>query len=169
MTLVAGEVGVFGFQAAGIMAGAAFFVGDSAQLQEILHDGVAPDDGVAGLVFEAVAHMFVELGIDAAFERRPLVATNSRGLRRALVVAVVDVLDDGLAVVQLVGVGHVVEEEEQVVGGGGQGLVDLGHLGGYWPTKPVPVATVRSMPTPRWSALCHWPQPLRSLDSMLGP
>ena len=48
-----------------------------------------------------------------------------RGLRGALVVAVVDVLDDGFSVVQFVGVGHVVEEEQQVVGRGGGGLVDL--------------------------------------------
>ena len=41
--------------------------------------------------------------------------------------------------------------------------------GEYWPMKPVPVATVRSMPMPLSSARCHWPQPLFSDDSMPGP
>ena len=63
---VAGEVGVFGFEAAGVVAGAALLVGDAAELEEVLHDGVAPDDGVAGLVFEAGEHVGVERGIDAA-------------------------------------------------------------------------------------------------------
>ena len=41
--------------------------------------------------------------------------------------------------------------------------------GGYWPMNPVPVATVRSIPTPSWSARIHWPQPLLSCDCGAGP
>ena len=41
------------------------------------------------------------------------------GLGGALVVTVVKVLDYGFAVVEFPGVGDVVEEEEQIVGGGG--------------------------------------------------
>ena len=48
-----------------------------------------------------------------------------RGLRGAIVVRVVEILDDGFAVVELIRVRHVVEEEKQVVGRGGSGLVDL--------------------------------------------
>ena len=40
--------------------------------------------------------------------------------------------------------------------------------GRYWPMNPVPVATVRSMPTPVSFARCHCPQPLYSDDSAPG-
>ena len=43
------------------MAGAALFVRNAAQLEEILHDGVAPHDGVAGLVFETRADVVEKL------------------------------------------------------------------------------------------------------------
>ena len=52
-----------------------------------------------------------------------------RGLLCAEVMTVVDVLDHGFAVVELVGVRHVVEEKQQVVGCGGGGLVHLRHFG----------------------------------------
>ena len=106
------------------MAGAAVVVGDSAELEEVLSDGVAPDDGVVGLVLKAREHVGVEFRIDAALQRRP-VRDELCGLRGAVVVRVVEILDDGFAVVKLVSVGHVVEEEEQVVWSGGGGLVDL--------------------------------------------
>ncbi len=125
--LVAGEAGVFGFEAAGIVAGAALFVRDPTQLEEILHNGVAPDDGVPGLVLEAGEDVCVEAGVDAPLERRPVV-DEPCGLGGAVVVTVVDVLDDGFAVVQLVGVRHVVEEDEQVVGSGGWVLVESGDF-----------------------------------------
>ncbi len=41
--------------------------------------------------------------------------------------------------------------------------------GRYCPMKPVPVATVRSMPTPRASARCHCPHPFSSDDAGAGP
>ena len=42
---------------------------------------------------------------------------------------IVDVLDDGFALVEFVRVRHVMEEEKQVVGRGGSGFVDLRNLG----------------------------------------
>ena len=84
---------------------------------------------MAGLVLQARALIFVKLRIDFAFERRPLFA-ELRRFFRALVVDVVDVLNDGLARVQLVGPWHVVEEEQQIVGRGGGGLEHLRNFGG---------------------------------------
>ena len=59
--LVSREARIFGFQAAGIVAGTAERVGNAGLLQKVLHDGVAPDDGMAGLVFEPRALILVEL------------------------------------------------------------------------------------------------------------
>ncbi len=110
------------------MAGAAFLIGDAAQLEEVLDDGVAPDDGVAGLVDEAVVHSLVDVGVDASLERFPI-GDELLGAGCSLVVAVIEVLDDGFAVVKLVCVRLVVEEKEQVVGGVRGRLVKGGNLG----------------------------------------
>jgi len=87
----------------------------------------------------------------------------------SFVVGVVDVLDYGLAVVEDVGVGDVVHEEEEVVGAGVDVFVDLGELG--WVLADVAGAggdgSVHAIPVA--SARNHWPQPLRSADSMPGP
>ena len=58
------------------MAGSAAVVGDSAEFEEVLRDGVAPDDGVAGLVLKAREHVGVERGIDTAFAATPSHSTN---------------------------------------------------------------------------------------------
>ena len=55
--------------------------------------------------------------------------TNWAASRGAGVVTVVEVLDDGFAVVEFVGVGDVVEEEEQLVGRGGERFINLGDFG----------------------------------------
>ena len=59
---------------------------------------------------------------------RRLPGTYEPGNARPLVVRVVEILDDRLSVMQLVGVGHVVEEEQQVIGRGGGGFVDLRNV-----------------------------------------
>ena len=107
---VSREARVFSFHAAGIVPGAAQRVGNAALLQEVLHDRVAPDDRMAGLVLQPRALIFVELRVDFAFQRGPLVAEPRRFLR-AFVVAVVNVLNDGLARMQFVGPRNVMEEE----------------------------------------------------------
>ncbi len=72
MTSIAGEVCVFCFETAGIMARTALFVGNAALLEEILHDGIAPNDGVAGLIFKTGADIVEKSVVDVAFERCPL-------------------------------------------------------------------------------------------------
>ena len=42
-------------------------------------------------------------------------------------------LDHGLAGMQLVGVRHVMQEEEQIVGAGGERFINACTAGGYWP------------------------------------
>ena len=91
--------------------------------------GVAPDYGVAGLVFESCLDVGVEGGVDFGLEGLP-VFYELGGLGCAFVMAVVEVLDYGFAVVEFVGVGDVVEEEEQVVGGCGGVFVELGEFWG---------------------------------------
>ena len=78
------------------MPGAAQRIGDAGFLEEVLHDGVAPDDRVADLVLEPRALVFVELRVDLTFQRRPLFA-ELRRFFRAFVLDVVDVLDDSFA------------------------------------------------------------------------
>ena len=85
---VAGEMGVFGFEAIWVVAGAALLIGDSTELEEVLRDGVAPDDGVAGLVLKAGEHVGVKFRVDAAFERLPFV-DELPGLRGTFIVRVV--------------------------------------------------------------------------------
>ena len=75
-------------------------VGDAGHLLEPAIDGVAPDDGVAGLVFEEAQNLAVALRIDEAVEGLPLRDETGRFLR-AEVVIVVDRLDHGLAGVQV--------------------------------------------------------------------
>ena len=101
-------------------------------------------------------------------QRRPLL-DQLRCLFRSLVVAVVDVLNHSLARVQLVRVRHVVEKHQQIVRRRLQRLINLRHLGRILPRITRSSATLRSIPTPKWSARCHCPQPLFSLDSMFGP
>src|ERR1700691_753514 len=50
--LVSRKACIFSFEAVRIMSGAAECIRYAGFLQEVLHDGVAPDGGVAGLVFE---------------------------------------------------------------------------------------------------------------------
>ncbi len=88
-------------------------------LLEPFGDGIAPDDGVTGLVGEEVECLVVALVVDEAFECLPAWGVGLRG-GCAFVVGVVDILDYGFAVVQDVGVGDVMHEEEEVVGTGGE-------------------------------------------------
>ena len=119
---------VFGFDAVGVVADAALLVGDAGFFLEPVGDGVAPDDGVAGLVGEEFQGLVVALVVDEAVEGLPAWGVGLRG-GCAFVVGVVDVLDYGFAVVQDVRVGDVVHEEEEIVGAGVDVLVDLGELG----------------------------------------
>ena len=50
------------------MAGAALRIGDSAELEEVLGDGVAPDNGVSGLILKARENVGVKFRIDAVFQ-----------------------------------------------------------------------------------------------------
>ena len=50
------------------MARSAMIVGDSAEFEEVLHDGVAPHNGVAGLILQAGENVCIERGLDAAVE-----------------------------------------------------------------------------------------------------
>ena len=118
---------VFGFDAVGVVAYAALFVGDAGFFLEPAGDGVAPDDGVAGLVGEEFEGFVVAVVVDEAVEGLPARRVGLRG-GGAFVVGVVDVLDYGFAVVQDVGVGDVVHEEEEVVGAGVDVFVDLGEF-----------------------------------------
>src|SRR5579875_4098915 len=90
----------FGFDAAGMVSDAAFFVSDAGGPLEPLADGIAPDDGMACLIGEPLEDFGVALLIHAAFECLPLL--DEMGcIFGALVMGVKDVLDDGLARMQL--------------------------------------------------------------------
>ena len=51
---VALQVHRFGFEAAGIMVYAAKLIGNAGSAKEPIADGIAPDNGVTGLIFEAL-------------------------------------------------------------------------------------------------------------------
>ena len=89
-------------------------------------DGVAPDLGLAGLIFELMQNFREALIVDVVFERFPVVHIGLDGLG-ALVVRIVDGLNDGFAGVQLIGIGDVVQEEQQVVGTGGSSDSQVGY------------------------------------------
>ena len=93
--------------------------------RQVLHDGIAPDNGVAGLVLEASEHVGIEGGIDFALEGLP-VGDKACGLGGAVEVFVVKSLDDGFAIMEFVRIGNVVEEEKEIVGGSGGVFVLLG-------------------------------------------
>ena len=61
------------------------------------------------------------------------------------------------------------EEEQQFVGRGGSDLVELGHFRRVLAREAGAGGDAAVHADALWSARCHWPQPLRSLDSMLGP
>lgn len=117
-----------GLDAPRVVAHAARGVGDAGEGVVELRDGVAPDDGVAGLVLEAEEHLVEPLLVDEAGEGAPARGEGGGG-GGAGVVRVVEVLDHRLAGLQHVRVGHVVEPEEEVVGGG-RDLLVLGGDGG---------------------------------------
>jgi hypothetical protein len=101
----------FGFDAVGEMAGAAFVVGDAGFFQKIVADGVAPDDGVASLIFETCENVVEALRVNVALQRFPLV-DEFGDFGGAFIVGVVNILDDGFLGVELVRVGNVMEEEQ---------------------------------------------------------
>ena len=70
---------------------------------------------------------------------------------------------------QLVRVRHVVHEQQQLVRARFERLEHRRHRRPVLADESVPVATVRSMPTPVSLARCHCPQPLYSDDSGAGP
>ena len=99
---VAVELHRLGFDAVGIVADAFLVVGDAALAEEPIGDGVAPDLGVAGLVGEVGEHLVVAGFVDAAVERFP-VANEPVGVAGAVVVRIVDVLNQRFAGVELRG------------------------------------------------------------------
>ena len=117
-----------GFDALRILADAAQLILDPGDVLEPCGDRIPPYDGVPRLVLKERQCFVITLVIDQAMQRPPArrIRTGHRG---ALVVRIVDVLHQGLAVVQHVVVGNVVHEEQQAVGAGFQGLVDLSQLG----------------------------------------
>src|ERR1017187_7945674 len=126
---IAFELHGLGFETPGVMSHAAFGIRDPGGAEEPVIDGVAPDLRLPRLVVELGEDFVVAAVVDAAVECLPLAnVVIDRG--RALVMRVVEVLDYGLAGVQPVGVGNVVEEEQQIVGAGFQGFV---HLCNNWP------------------------------------
>ena len=96
-------------RAARVMADSAERVGNSRSSQEPIANCVAPDDGVAGLVFEAREHCLVASIIETAPHSLPLANVVGSGLR-SLVMGIINVLNDCFAGVQNVGVWDVVEK-----------------------------------------------------------
>ena len=72
---------------------------------------------------EVGEHFLVALFVDAAFERLPIV-DQPFGVAGTFVVRIVDVLDQRLAGVEHVVVGHVVHEQQQLVRAGFERFVD---------------------------------------------
>ena len=67
--------------------------------EEVVADGVAPDDRVAGLIFEAGEDVVETLRVDVALQRFPLI-DEFGDFGGAFVVGIVNVLDDGFAGVE---------------------------------------------------------------------
>ncbi len=88
-----------GLDAAGKVPGSSLRVGNSGRSQEPAVDRVAPHNRVPRLIVEVLRDRLVTLGIDGAFQAAPL-RRERRRFRRALIVAVVDVLNDRLPRVQ---------------------------------------------------------------------
>src|SRR5450756_201281 len=99
-----------------------------ATAQKPVVDGIAPHLRLAGLVVELGQDVVVAAVVDASLERLPLVNVAIDGVR-SLVMRIVEMLDHRLAGVKFVGIGNMVEEEQQLVGTGFQGFV---HLGNNW-------------------------------------
>ena len=87
---------VLGFDAVGVVAYAALLVGDAGFFLEPFGDGVAPDDGVAGLIGEEFEGFVEAVVVDEGVECLPARGVGLRG-GGAFVVGVVDVLDYGFA------------------------------------------------------------------------
>ena len=97
------------------MAHAAFRIRNTGLAQEPVRDCIAPHRGLAGLILELGQDLSVALIVHASLERFPL-AHIAFDRFRSLVVRIVDVLNHGLAGMQLVRVGHVMQEQKQIVG-----------------------------------------------------
>src|SRR5450631_433916 len=72
-------------------------------------DGVAPDEGLSGLVLEARQDVAVAIFVDVTLQHFPL-RDEVAGPIRAVVVRIVNVLNYRLPGMQYIGVGHVVEK-----------------------------------------------------------
>ena len=124
---VAVEIHRLGFEAAGVMAGAAFCVGDSGRVGEPRGHGIAPHYRLAGLIFQLREHVAVALLVDAASQGLPLLRV-PRDRIGAFVMRIVDVLDHRFAGMQAVRIRDVVHEKQQIVRAGFERFVDPGHL-----------------------------------------
>ena len=102
-------------------------IGNARRAEEPADDRVAPHNRVAALIFEFLEHGRVAIRVDRAREFPPAVH-ELRGLFRALVVCVVNMLNDRAARLQPVRVRHVVHEQQQVVGAGLERFVRRCHL-----------------------------------------
>src|SRR5579863_1654931 len=106
------------------MAGAGFVIGNAGFFQEVVADGVAPDDRVARLIFQASENVIEAWRVYVPLQRLPLIDELDY-FGSAFVVGIVNVLDDGFVRMKLIGVRNVMEEKEKFVGRCCEGLIDF--------------------------------------------
>src|ERR1700677_4892931 len=99
------------------MAGAALFIGDTGFFEEVVADRIAPDDRVAGLIFETREHVVEALRVNVTLQRFPLI-DEFGDFGSAVVVGIINILNDSFAGMEIVRVRNVMEEKQKFVGSG---------------------------------------------------
>ncbi len=91
------------------------FVWDSREVKNPVVDGVTPHNRLRRLILEPGKDVAITLVVHVAPQHLPLLNEILRAVR-ALIVRIVNVLNHGLARVEDVAVGHMMEEQQEIVG-----------------------------------------------------
>ena len=97
---------------------------DSGFFEEPIVDGVAPDDGLPGLIFQLHEDFLISTLIHSAFKCLPI-ARVLRNALRTVVMRIVELLNHRLPGVQLIRVRHMMHEQHEIVRTILQRLIEL--------------------------------------------
>lgn len=110
-------------------------VRDSCEPINPIANCISPFDCFSGLVLKSLKNVAIPLLTDSAVECFPL-RHELRCMLCAFVMRIVDVLNYRLTRMQLVGVGYVVKKQEQVIGAGDEGFIQLLYSGRILSDEP---------------------------------
>src|SRR5215469_9504469 len=105
----------------------AFPIGNSGKAEDPVRNRVAPLCGFTGLELKSRENVLEAIVVDVSLEGLPFWHEIGSFLC-AFIVGVVEVLHQGIAGVEDVSIGNMVEKQQQIVGTVGERLVDLLHI-----------------------------------------